>query len=232
MNHNDKSVLIIEDDPKIRRFIKYTVEKEGFCVHCATNAKMGLGILLTETIDIVLLDLGLPDMDGIDVIQKLREWSDVTIIVVSARDQDREKVAALDMGADDYITKPFSAMELLARIRVALRHLSKQGTEAVERHFVVGELEIQLENRKVFVEGNLIHLTPKEYKLLTMLATHAGKVVTTGSLLQEIWGLHEVDNTQVLRAVMASLRRKIEKIPASPRYIITEIGVGYRLVDE
>lgn len=230
-NYNEK-ILIIEDDSKIRNFIKFAVEKEGFRSYCAANAKTGFNILLTEKIDLLILDLGLPDIDGIDVIKKIREWSEITIIVVSARDQDKEKVLALDMGADDYITKPFSANELLARIRVAIRHLHKEGVGLVQNNFSVGELEIQFENRVVLVEGNEVHLTPKEYDLLTMLAKNAGKVITTGSILKEIWGLSYLDDTQVLRALMASLRRKIERIPATPRYIITEIGVGYRLMDE
>lgn len=230
-NYNEK-ILIIEDDAQIRRFIKYAVEKEGFHSYCAVNARTGFNILLTEKIDVLILDLGLPDADGLDVIKKIREWSEVTIIVVSARDQDKEKVSALDMGADDYITKPFSATELLARIRVAIRHLYKKGTGTVQKNFHVGELEIQFANRLVLLDGKAIHLTPKEYDLITLLAKNVGKVITTGSILNEIWGINYSNDTQVLRALMASLRRKIEKTPANPRYIITEIGVGYRLMDE
>lgn len=229
-NYNEK-ILIVEDDPQIRHFIKYAIEKEGFKGYCVSNAKMALNTLLSEKIDLMVLDLGLPDIDGIEVIHKVREWSEIPIIVVSARDQDREKVSALDMGADDYITKPFSASELLARIRVAVRHLYKEGMKKTQTAFSIKDLEINFESHIVKLAGALVHLTPKEYELLTMLAKNAGKVITSGAILKAIWGLNYTDDTQVLRALMAGLRRKIEKNPANPDYIITEIGVGYRLID-
>ncbi|RDY32920.1 response regulator [Lachnotalea glycerini] len=232
MSNYNETILIVEDDPQIRNFIKYTIEKEGFQLFSAANAQNALNIIVTEKIDLIILDLGLPDFDGIEVIRKVREWSETPIIVVSARDQDKEKVLALDTGADDYITKPFSATELLARIRVAIRHLYKKGIKAVQPYFLVGDLKIDFESRIVSVDGKEIHLTPNEYNLLNLLSKNAGKVITTGSILKEIWGMNYGSDTQALRALMAGLRRKVEKTPAKPRYIITEIGVGYRLVDE
>ncbi|PXV95631.1 two-component system KDP operon response regulator KdpE [Lachnotalea glycerini] len=232
MSNYNETILIVEDDPQIRNFIKYTIEKEGFQLFSAANAQNALNIIVTEKIDLIILDLGLPDFDGIEVIRKVREWSETPIIVVSARDQDKEKVLALDTGADDYITKPFSATELLARIRVAIRHLYKKGIKAVQPYFLVGDLKIDFESRIVSVAGTEIHLTPNEYNLLNLLSKNAGKVITTGSILKEIWGMNYGSDTQALRALMAGLRRKVEKTPAKPRYIITEIGVGYRLVDE
>jgi two-component system KDP operon response regulator KdpE len=179
----------------------------------------------------MLLDLGLPDLDGMEVLRKVREWSELPIIVVSARDQDREKVAALDLGADDYLTKPFSAIELLARIRVALRHLSQRGG-GVAGALKVGGLKIDPDKRLVYVDGCEIHVTPLEYKLLSLLFENAGKVLTTKHILTEVWGAAYGSDTQALRALMAGLRRKIEQNPAKPRYILTELGVGYRLADE
>jgi two-component system KDP operon response regulator KdpE len=181
----------------------------------------------------MLLDLGLPDLDGVEVIKKVREWSEMPIIVVSARDQDKEKAAALDLGADDYLTKPFSATELLARIRVALRHLSRQNSGyRAQNVFQVGGLRIDLDKRLLYVDGQETHVTPMEYNLLALLFKNIGKVLTTKQILQEIWGVGYGSDTQALRTLMAGLRRKIEKNPAKPRYILTEIGVGYRLVDE
>ena len=171
-------------------------------------------------------------MDGMEVIRKVREWSDVPIIVVSARDQDREKAAALDAGADDYLTKPFSATELMARIRVALRHLSQMSKMQVRPILSVGELTMDLEKHLVSLKGELLHLTPLEYSLLSLLFKNMGKVLTTQAILKEIYGVGYGTDTQALRALMAGLRRKIEEVPAKPRYILTEIGVGYRLVDE
>ena len=175
---------------------------------------------------------GLPDCDGMEIIKRVREWSDMPIIVVSARDQDREKAAALDAGADDYLTKPFSATELLARIRVAIRHLRRQGGEKPQAVYQVGELKIDIEKRLTYLQGEELHLTPMEYNLLALLFKNCGKVLTTQYIIREVWGVGYGSDTQALRALMAALRRKIEKNPAKPRYIVTEIGVGYRLVDE
>lgn len=232
MSNYNETILVVEDDSQIRNFIKYTLEKEGYQLYTASNAQNSLNIVVSEKIDLIILDLGLPDFDGMEVIKKVREWSEIPIIVVSARDQDKEKVHALDTGADDYITKPFSATELLARIRVAIRHLYKKGIKTVQTNFTVGDLLIDFESHRVSLNGEEIHLTPNEYSLLTLLSQNAGKVITTGMILKEIWGANYGSDTQALRALMAGLRRKIEKIPAKPRYIITEVGIGYRLVDE
>ena len=180
----------------------------------------------------MLLDLGLPDFDGMEVIAKVREWSDLPIIVVSARDQDKEKAAALDAGADDYLTKPFSATELMARIRVAVRHLNKTVSHEQQPLLSVGELSLDLEKRQVTLKNESLHLSPLEYNLLSLFFKNIGKVLTTQYIIKEIYGVGYGNDTQALRTLMAGLRRKIEPIPAKPRYIITEIGVGYRLLDE
>ncbi|KPU44323.1 KDP operon transcriptional regulatory protein KdpE [Oxobacter pfennigii] len=233
MNYSNVCVLVVEDDKKIRSFIGYSLDREGFKYLTTSTGQGALSTLVSKQIDVMLLDLGLPDFDGMEVIKKIREWSEIPIIVVSARDQDKEKVAALDMGADDYLTKPFSATELLARIRVALRHLYKQSTgDRTLNILQVGELQIDLDKRLVYLYGQEVHVTPMEYSLLTLFFKNIGKVLTTKQILKEVWGIGHGNDTQALRALMAGLRRKIEENPAKPRYIITEIGVGYRLVDE
>ena len=232
MNNLNVRILIVEDDIQIRNFIGYSLKAEGFQYATAGTAQGALSLLVSEQIDLMLLDLGLPDFDGMDVIKKVREWSEMPIIVVSARDQDKEKAAALDLGADDYLTKPFSATELMARIRVALRHLFKQNSSKSQTIMSVGALCIDLDKRLVHINDTEIHTTPMEYSLLALFFKNMGKVLTTGYILKEIWGIGYGNDTQALRALMAGLRRKIEKNPAKPRYIITEIGVGYRLVDE
>lgn len=232
MSQRNETILLIEDDTQIRNFISYALQQEGFTVQDAKTAQQGLTILVSQKIDVLLLDMGLPDSDGMDVIQKVRSWSDLPIIVVSARDQDKEKAAALDAGADDYLTKPFSATELMARIRVAIRHLNKTTRSQGQPEISVGELSINLEKRLVFLSGTAVHLTPMEYSLLSLLFKNIGKVLTTQYILKEVYGISYRTDTQALRALMAALRRKIEPIPAKPRYIMTEIGVGYRLVDE
>ena len=189
-------------------------------------------LLAAEPIDLMLLDLGLPDLDGTEVIRRLRTWSEMPVIVVSARDQDREKVSVLDLGADDYLTKPFSASELLARIRVALRHMYKQSGAKANPVYQAGELRLDAEKRKVYLGEDEIHVTPMEYALLLLLFKNQGKVLTTSVILREIWGAGYGQDTQALRTLTAGLRRKIEKNPARPRYILTEIGVGYRLAEE
>ena len=189
-------------------------------------------LLAAEPIDLMLLDLGLPDLDGTEVIRRLRTWSEMPVIVVSARDQDKEKVAVLDLGADDYLTKPFSASELLARIRVALRHMYKQSGAKANPVYQAGELRLDAEKRKVYLGEDEIHVTPMEYALLLLLFKNQGKVLTTSVILREIWGAGYGQDTQALRTLTAGLRRKIEKNPARPRYILTEIGVGYRLAEE
>lgn len=232
MDKRHASVLVVEDDPQIRKFIRYTLEQEGFSVATAGTAQSALEELVTQPADLMLLDLGLPDFDGMDVIKKLREWSEMPVIVVSARDQDKEKAAALDLGADDYITKPFSATELMARIRVALRHLDRRAPGTAQDALAVGGLRIEPEKRLAFLNGGPVHLTPMEYELLLLLLRNMGKVLTTGYIIRNIWGVGYGPDTQALRTLMAGLRRKIEENPAKPRYIITEIGVGYRLADE
>lgn len=232
MSNIKECILVVEDDAQIRNFICYSLQLEGFKYITAKNAQNALNVLVSEQIDLMLLDLGLPDFDGIDVIKKVREWSEMPIIVVSARDQDKEKANALDIGADDYLTKPFSATELLARIRVALRHLYKQGGNKQQTSAKIGDLKIDYDKHLVYLDENEIHITPMEYSLLSLLFKNAGKVLTTSFIIKEIWGLGYGNDTQALRALMAALRRKIEKEPAKPRYIMTEIGVGYRLMNE
>ena len=230
MNH--ETILIVEDNAQIRNFIAYILKQEGFTYVTAGTAQGALQELVLSNIDLMLLDLGLPDFDGMEVIKKVREWSELPIIVVSARDQDKEKAAALDAGADDYLTKPFSATELLARIRVAIRHLRKVGRAQIQPILSVGELSLDLEKRQVSLRGEPLHLTPMEYDLLSLLFKNMGKVLTTQYILREVYGVGYGTDTQALRALMAGLRRKIEETPAKPRYILTEIGVGYRLTDE
>lgn len=232
MNNLGECILVVEDDAQIRNFICYSLQEAGFKYLVAKTAQSALNHLVSEQIDLMLLDLGLPDFDGIDVIKKVREWSEIPIIVVSARDQDKEKANALDIGADDYLTKPFSATELLARIRVALRHLYKQGGTKNPTSVQTGDLRIDYDKHLVYLNSTETHITPMEYSLLTLLFKNAGKVLTTGFIIKEIWGIGYGTDTQALRALMAGLRRKIEKDPAKPQYIITEVGVGYRLINE
>jgi len=231
MNKYNERILIVEDDLKILKFISYALGSEGFSYNTALNAQQALEILVSERIDIMLLDLGLPDFDGMEVIKKVREWSIMPIIVVSARDQDKEKVIALDSGADDYLTKPFSAAELMARIRVALRHLHQRGNNTLQVTLTVGDLEINFDKRLVYLKGDEVHMTPMEYRLLSIFFKNIGKVLTTAYIIKEVWGAGYGSDTQALRALMAGLRRKIEKNPGNPRYIMTEVGIGYRLVE-
>ncbi len=229
---NRERVLVVEDDLKISRFICYTLETEGLR-HCeAGSGAEALEHLSAGDVDLMLLDLGLPDMDGKKLIARVREWSEMPIIVVSARDQDHEKAAALDLGADDYLTKPFSTTELMARIKVAIRHLHMFNVGKEQTVLQVGDLSIDLAKRLVYLSGEEIHMTPMEYSLLSLLFRNMGKVLTTGFIITEIYGKTYGTDTQALRALMAGLRRKIEENPGKPRYIRTEVGVGYRLVDE
>ena len=231
MMSKNETILIVEDDAQIRNFIAYTLKQEGFTYQTARTAQEAMSILVSQNVDLMLLDLGLPDFDGMEVIEKVRSWSEIPIVIVSARDQDKDK-AALDAGADDYLTKPFSAMELMARIRVAIRHLRKTTQSQMCPILSVGELVMDLEKRQVFLKGEALHVTPLEYSLLSLFFKNMGKVLTTQYILKEIYGVGYGTDTQALRALMAGLRRKIEPVPAKPRYILTEIGVGYRLVDE
>ena len=232
MENKNIQILVIEDDPQIRNFISYVLKQEKFSCTAVGTAQTGMSILVSKQMDLMILDLGLPDYDGIEVIKKIREWSEIPIIVVSARDQDKEKADVLDLGADDYLTKPFSAVELLARIRVALRHLLRMEGNHSQKEASVGELKIDFEQHLVFLEEKEIHVTPMEYNLLSLFFKNQGKVLTTGYLLKNIYGIHYGSDTRALRTLMAGLRRKIEKNPAKPCYILTEIGVGYRMKAE
>jgi two-component system KDP operon response regulator KdpE len=224
-------IVLIEDEPQIRRFLRANFLSQGYRLFEAVTGGDGLVEVGTRQPDVVVIDLGLPDMDGIDVIRRLREWTHVPVIVLSARGQERDKVAALDAGADDYVSKPFGAGELLARIRVALRHAaSAAGSDGAT--FAVGDLQVDLARRQVFVAGTEVHLTPIEYKLLTTLVRHAGKVLTHRQLLNEVWGPSHSGDAHYLRVYMVQLRRKLEADPTRPRCLLTEPGVGYRLASE
>ncbi len=226
MSLTDKNKASID---VIRRFLRATLTGQGYRLVEAPTGADGRVEVGSRQPDVVIIDLGLPDMDGIEVIRRLREWTAVPIIVLSARGQERDKVTALDAGADDYVSKPFGASELLARIRVAIRHTAGASHEADEAAFRVGELEVDLLRRQVAVGGADIRLTPTEYKLLTTLIRNAGKVVTHQQLLREVWGPAHTDQAHYVRIYMAHLRHKLEAEPARPRYLLTEPGVGYRL---
>ena len=225
----DPIVVLIEDEPQIRRFLRATLTGQGYRLFEATTGADGLVEVGSRQPDVIIIDLGLPDMDGVDVIRRLREWTAVPIIVLSARGQERDKVTALDAGADDYVSKPFGASELVARIRVALRHAAGASHEADEAAFKVGELQVDRLRRHVSLGGTEVRLTPTEYKLLTTLIRYAGKVVTHQQLLREVWGPAHTDQSHYVRIYMAHLRHKLEAEPARPRYLLTEPGVGYRL---
>ncbi len=227
----EATILLIEDEPEIRRFLRTTLPAHGFRLHEAATGQGGLTEAKARNPDLILLDLGLPDLEGDEVIRQIREWTATPIIVLSARDQEQTKVAALDLGADDYVTKPFGVNELLARIRTALRHAARTGDDG-ESVFVLGDLRVDLGRRQVFVSGKEVHLTPIEYKLLTTLIRYAGKVLTHRQLLKEVWGPLHVEEGHYLRVYMRQLRNKLEKTPAHPRYLVTELGVGYRLRTE
>ncbi len=222
-------ILLIEDEPQMRRFLRITLQGHGYRLVEAATGQEGLMQAATRNPDVVLLDLGLPDLDGLEVTARLREWTQTPIVVISAREQEQDKVKALDAGADDYLTKPFSAGELMARIRVALRHVARQTAGKQEPIFVLQNLRVDLAQRQVFIENEEIHLTPIEYKLLTVLVRHAGKVITHRQLLQEVWGPAHVNEVQYLRVYMTQLRHKLENDPARPRFLMNEPGIGYRL---
>jgi two-component system KDP operon response regulator KdpE len=225
-------VVLIEDEPQIRRFLRAALTGHGYRLFEAASGEDGLIEAATRQPDLVILDLGLPDLDGLGVLARLREWTSVPVIVLSARGQERDKIAALDGGADDYVSKPFSVGELLARMRAAIRRRGQLKDGAAATTFVVGDLSVDLARRHVLVGDKEIHLTPIEYKLLTTLIRHAGKVLTHRQLLKEVWGPAHTEDSQNLRFYVAQLRRKLESVPARPRYLLTEPGVGYRLVAE
>jgi len=224
-------VLVVEDDPPMRRFLRASLTSHGYRLIEADSTAEAMRLASSHNPELILLDLGLPDGDGIDLTRRLREWSKTPIIVVSARGREDDKVTALDAGADDYLTKPFGVNELLARIRVALRHAQAVASTDEGAVLAFGPLEIDAARREVRVEGNEVHLTPIEYRLLLLLAKYAGKVLTHRQILKEVWGPNATQ-THYVRVHMAELRKKIESAPARPKLIVTEPGVGYRLRDE
>jgi two-component system KDP operon response regulator KdpE len=232
MADDKELILLIEDEPQMRRFLRITLQSQGYRLIETENGKDGLLQAASRNPDVVLLDLGLPDMDGLEVTKRIREWTQTPVIIISAREQEQDKVKALDAGADDYLTKPFDAGELLARIRVALRHVLRQRSGRQEPVFSLYNLRVDLAQRQVFLNESELHLTPIEYKLLTTLIRHAGKVITHRQLLTEVWGPAHVNEVQYLRVYMTQLRHKLEADPARPRFLLNEPGIGYRLKAE
>ena len=219
-------VLVVDDERAIRKFLRAALNAQGYIVYEASNGEEALKAVVASRPDMIILDLGLPDLDGVEITRKLREWSPIPIIILSVREQEIDKIAALDAGADDYLTKPFSIGELLARMRVALRRSTQSTSEPV---FQIGELKVDLARRQVTVAGQEVSLTPTEYDLLRILAQNAGKVITHRHLLHQVWGSAYETEAHLLRVNISNLRRKIEPNPTRPRYILTEPGVGYRL---
>lgn len=227
-------VLVVEDERSIRNFFKTVLEANNYDVLTANTGAEAYSMITSQCPDVVLLDLGLPDMDGKKILKSVREWSSMPIIVVSARTHERDKVEALDLGADDYITKPFGTSELLARVRTAIRHARSTGLTPDGMQtgiFRFKDLVIDYDKHRVFVGGQDANLTQNEYKLVSLLGRYAGKVLTYDFIIKEIWGPNMKTDNRILRVNMANIRRKIEKNPAQPQYIFTEVGVGYRIVD-
>ena len=230
---NKIKIMIIEDEEAISNFIATTLRANTYAPLVAKTASEALSMIPSHCPDLILLDLGLPDMVGIEILKKIREWSTTPVIVVSARSEESDKVEALDLGADDYISKPFGTSELLARIRTALRHSMKNsGSVQATDVFKTKGLMIDFDKRLVSVDGKDVHLTQIEFKIVSLLAKSAGRVLTYDFIITELWGPYAVKDNQILRVNMANIRRKLEKNPASPEYIFTEVGVGYRMVDE
>jgi len=227
-------ILIVEDEQRIANFMSAVLTANGYDIISARNGRESCSMISSHCPDLVILDLGLPDMDGIDIIRSVRSWSNLPIVVVSARMHERDKVEALDAGADDYITKPFGTGELLARIRTALRHTrsASNGSISPNGYFTVGGLKIDYNKHQVLIDGENVHLTQNEFRIVSLLGKNAGKVLTYDAILKELWGPAARGNNQVLRVHMANIRRKIEENPAEPRYIFTEVGVGYRMAEE
>jgi two-component system KDP operon response regulator KdpE len=223
------TILVIEDEPSLRKFLRVSLESQDYKVLEATKGEEGLRHASVGQPDLVILDLGLPDMDGVEVTRRLREWTAIPIIVVSARGKEQDKVGALDAGADDYLTKPFGVPELLARLRVALRHLAAAKPDTGDPVFESGGLRVDLAHREVSVGGKAVRLTPNEFRLLTVLVKNAGRVLTHRQLLKDVWGPGSGEETHYLRVYMNQLRQKIEAEPSRPKYLLTEPGVGYRL---
>ena len=230
---NRVQILLIEDEKNICNFITTALEPANYKVISAFNATEGLSLATSLCPDVVLLDLGLPDMDGLEVIRHIRSWSQLPIIVLSARTSEDEKVRALDLGADDYITKPFGTSELLARIRTALRHSSRPtAPSAASSIYHAKQMKIDFDRRLVTVNGKEVHLTQIEYKILTLLAKNSGKVITYDTIMASVWGPYSDGNNRILRVNMANMRRKLENNPAAPEYIFTEVGIGYRMLED
>ena len=226
------TILVIEDEQPLQKFLRVTLTTQDYKVIEAATGESGLRHAAVDQPDLIILDLGLPDIDGIEVTKRLREWTAIPIIVVSARGKEQDKVVALDAGADDYLTKPFGVGELLARVRVVLRHLAAVKVDSGEPVFEIGPLRVDLSRREVSLDGNLIHLTPNEFKLLAVLVKNSGKVLTHRYLLKEVWGPGSADEAHYLRVYMNQLRQKLEADASRPKYFLTEPGVGYRLVSE
>lgn len=228
------TILLIEDEINISRLISKLLTAQNYKVLTASSAKDGLSVITSHCPDVVLLDLGLPDMDGLDVLRQVRSWSSLPIIVISARTQEKEKVLALDLGADDYISKPFGNAELLARVRTVIRHSNKLNTNAplYKRPYYAKGLKIDFEKHLVTVHQQTVHLTQIEFKIIALLAQNSGSVITYSSIISNIWGPYVDDNNRILRVNMANIRRKIEANPAEPQYIFTEVGIGYRIIED
>lgn len=224
-------VLVVEDEKNIQSFMQTILTSNGYGVLTAKNCEEALMMLSSHCPDLVLLDLGLPDMDGQTFIAEVRKWNQVPIIVVSARTHERDKVLSLDLGADDYITKPFGTSELLARVRAALRHAVQRSSGLQVERYCCNGLTVDWEKRRIILEGQDIHLTQNEYKIVALLAQYAGKVLTYDQIIQHVWGPNAVGDNRILRVNMANIRRKLENNPAEPQYIFTEIGVGYRMAE-
>ena len=225
-----QKILVVEDDEQIRKFICFCLQNNDYDYVTAANGKDALRKITSDNIYLILLDLGLPDIDGVDIINDLRKFSDIPILVVSARDKDKEKAYVLELGADDYITKPFSTTELIARIKVAFSHFYKYNQIQVQTTYQIKDLVLDIDKHLVYLKEKELHVTPLEYQLLLLFMKNAGKVLTTSMIIENIYGIGYGKDTQALRALMAGLRRKIEANPGKPEYIITEIGVGYRMI--
>lgn len=230
MSESPAVILVVEDELPIRRFLRPSIEAAGWRLVEAETGRQGLLEAGQCRPDVIILDLGLPDLDGTEVIRRVREWSAVPIIVLSARGQEKDKIAALECGADDYVSKPFGVGELIARVRVALRHMAGKTASELPGSIVAGDIQIDLVRRVVTRSGEAVHLTPLEYKLLTVLARHAGMVVTHRQLLNDVWGPGHAEDNTYLRMFVRQLRQKLEADATQPRYLLTEVGVGYRFL--
>lgn len=228
------SILLVEDEKNICDFISTSLSAQDYRISTAHTGKEALPIITSQCPDLILLDLGLPDMDGMEIIRQIRTWSSVPIIVLSARTQEQEKVRALDLGADDYLTKPIGTSELLARIRTALRHSNRLNTDSplYKRPFHAKGLTIDFEKHLVSVDGKDVHLTQIEFKIISLLAQNSGRVMTYDTIISNIWGPYADDDNSILRVNMAHIRRKLEQNPAEPQYVFTEIGIGYRMIED